>query len=404
MNRKILLFYLTVFFASGLIFANPVPKTIQVGGLNRDYLIYTPQNPSQENPNGIIVCLHGFGRTMQDFFEVYDVSSVADSLNLIMLAPQALEEQNVLVKLLAGTIGYLTNDQISLNSVWGCGLSVRVNPFNINEELNRDVDDVDFINTIIDNVLLEYSMPSENLFVLGTSMGGFMAYQFALTKGEQLSGLISIAGSMGLSIKGMDYSTKVPICDFHSVTDEVVPYSGTMTQALGTVSLSMSKQDVIDYWTDTNLTGTPVIETVDYYPSTNGITAEKITYPDQDNEVIHYKMNGSSHSYFFKKENGDCMDYAEEIMKFINSHSTDDFNIIPNILAQKAFFYPNPVQDNIYFGIMNGNVSIYDIAGREVFSRSFSSGQTDLSSLKSGIYIIKIQSENSVQVNRLIKK
>ena len=408
MTRKILIIYIAVIFTSGFIWANPVRKTIQIDGYEREYLVYTPQNPKEGKAGGMIICLHGFGRTMDDFFEEYNVATVADSLNLIMVAPQALPEQNFSVNLQAALINMFTGNRISLNSVWGCGLNVRVfsillGTTLINEELNRDIDDVDFINKLIDNVLCDYLLPADNLFILGTSMGGYMAYQFALKKGERLSGLISIAGSIGLAVKGMDYTIKTPVCDFHSLTDDVVPYSGSIEQFSGIVSLAMDKSDVIKYWAETNLTGTPVTEQVQFYPSANGITVEKITYPDPKNEVIHYKMNGASHSYFFRKENGDCMDYLEEITRFIDSHISGTFNQIPDIMAYKTFFYPNPVQDIIYFDTMNGIVSIFDITGKKIFSQPFLSWQTDLSFLKPGIYIIKVQSENTVKTGQLIK-
>jgi len=392
------------------VMANPVRKTIQVGGFEREYLVYTPQHPQREKADGIAVCLHGFSRTMNDFFENYNFTAVADSLNLIIAAPQALPEQNDQVNAMAQILNYFTDNEIPLNSVWGCGLSVQVYfiPLGItllNEELNQDVNDVDFINEVIDSILTEYSMPAENLFMIGTSMGGYMSYQFALEKGERLSGLISVSGSMGLAIKGADYATKTPICDFHSVTDEVVPYSGSIERYSGILSLAWDKSDVLKFWAETNGTGSPVVEQVQNYPSTNGITVEKITYPDPVNEVIHYKMNGSPHTYFFSKENGDCMDYLEEITRFIQSHlSVSSFNSIPDIAAQKAFFYPNPVKDLMYFETMSGIVSVYDIAGRKILSQPFLSGQADLSSLKPSIYIIRIQSENTIQVNQFIKQ
>jgi poly(3-hydroxybutyrate) depolymerase len=408
MKKFILIVFIGWLNATGFMMANPVRKTIQTGGFEREYLVYTPQNPQQEKVNGIIVCLHGFGRTMYDFFDTYNVTSVADSLNLIIAAPQALPEQNADVNSEADKINSYTNSQISLQSVWGCGLSVRVSLFGVvsllNEELNRDVDDVDFINQMIDKVLAEYSLPTENIFMLGTSMGGYMTYQFALKKGDRLSGIISIAGSMGLAIKRMDYATKVPVCDFHSLTDEVVPYSGSYQYSLATISLAMNMQDVINYWAVTNQTGAPVSEPVQNYPSANGITMEKITYPDPVNEVIHYKINGAPHNYFFRKEAGDCMDYPEEISRFIRSHLSLPYNHIPDITAQTAFFYPNPVRDIIYFNTMTGSVSVYDIAGKKVFSQSFQSGQTNLSSLKPGVYIIRVQSGNTSQVNQFIKQ
>jgi hypothetical protein len=230
-----------------------------------------------------------------------------------------------------------------------------------------------------------------------------MTYQYALQKGERLSGIISIAGSMGLSIKGLDNAVKLPVCDFHSVTDEVVPYTGSQTQ-IYKISLAKPKEDVINFWRETNSTGEPVTEQVQYYPSTNGITVEKTVYPNPDHEVIHYRIDGARHSYFFKKEAGDCMDHAEEIAKFIASHHSVLSHNDPIVQEQKSLFYPNPAYDKIYFNTMEGVVSVYDVTGKNIYSQSIANGQLDVSFLKSGLYIIRLQSGNAIQAGKLIKR
>ena len=392
---------------AGTVTANPVEKTMYVDGVKRDYLVYTPSYPFSEKTDGMIVCLHGFGRTMNDFFGQYNITAIADALNLIVVVPQALAEQDQELIRTANALGLFSNEQISLNSVWGCGLRVRASLLMLellNATLNKDVDDVNFIDHVIDEVLSDYSLPDENIFMLGTSMGGFMTYQYALKKGDRLSGIISIAGSMGLAIDGMDNPTQIPVCDFHSMSDEVVPYSGSHVQSLISISLARPKTDVINYWVATNTAGEPVVEQIQNYPPTNDIAVEKITYPDKDNEVIHYKIDGAPHSYFFRKDAGDCMDHIEEITQFIKSHISENTVQAKRIAMQKLGFYPNPVEEMIYPDTENGIVSIYDIAGQKVFSQSFTDGQINLSSLKSGIYIIEIQSQNITKVNRLIKR
>jgi len=407
MERKIFIFIIWLWATTGVVGASPVEKTIYVDGFKREYWVYTPSHPFSEKPDGMIVCLHGFGRTMDDFFDQYNITAIADSLNMIIAAPQALPEQNQEVRRDAEIINSWTDNTISLNSVWGCGLSVHVTSFGLtlfDAELNKEVDDVKFIDQMIDEILAENSIPERNLFMLGTSMGGFMTYQYALRKGGRLSGIISIAGSMGLSVKGMDYTTKLPVCDFHSVTDEVVSYTGSQFQFPVLIALAMSKTNVINYWVETNSAGLPVTEQVQNYPSTKEITVEKITYPDKDNEVIHYKIDGASHSYFFKKEEGDCMDHVEEITRFIQSHISKSPIQIQPVSAQKLVFYPNPVQDIIYVDVESGIVTIFDTTGQTVFTQSFTEGKIDLSFLKSGIYIIEIQSENTGKAGKLQKR
>ena len=408
MDKKCLLIGIIYLLSTCFVAANPERRTFQVDGWEREYLLYRPQHPQQEKAAGVIVCLHGFTRTMDDFFEEYDISAVADSLNLVIIAPQALPEQNNSVKAIAQTINLFTNDQISLNSVWGCGLSVRASLLGVsllNEELNRDVDDVNFIDTLIDHILSEYTLLSENVFILGTSMGGYMAYQYAVKKGDRLSGLISVAGSMGLAIKGMDHAVKTPVCDFHSLTDEVVPYSGSYEQFPTTVSLAMNKTNVINYWTETNKTGTPTTEQVQYYPSTNGITVEKITYPEPVNEVIHYKINGAPHSYFFRKENSDCMDYPEEISRFIRSHLSGTTNHIPTITAQKLFVYPNPAKEELQvtsYELRGENYNIFSVTGQMLMQGKLQGETTtiNVSTLANGVYLLRV----SGKVEKFVKQ
>ena len=387
--------------------ANPVKRTLRFGGFDREYLVYTPQHPQSMNPTGILIGLHGFNGSMDDFFDEYDFRSTADAMNYLILAPQALPEQNESVKQTASMLNSLLDNKLRLDAVWACGLRVRATTFLVtllNEELNRDVDDVGFISLMIQQILDEYALPTENVFMVGTSMGGYMAYQYALKQPVKLAGMVSVAGSMGLSIKDDNAKLKVPICDFHSLTDEVVPYTGKYVQNGVTIHLAQSKADVIQFWRTNNETGAPVKEIINYYPSANNITVEKNTYPSPENEVIHYQINGASHNYFFKKEKGDCMDHLEEITKFIVAHTTGQPNENYRIQPLQLTIYPNPARDVIYFGTETGSIRIYNLAGQTVWAGTFHSGSLNIAFLPSGTYIVNIQADDKTETTKLIKK
>lgn len=68
--------------------------------------------------------------------------------------------------------------------------------------------------------------------------------------------------------------------------------------------------------------------------------------------------------------------------------------------------HPNPVSDNIYIKSKTPvkSVKVYNILGKE-FSSSLSNGNTiDVSSLSSGLYILKLYSETSEQTFKILKK
>ena len=411
-TKKVWLALLFCIFCLQLPAQNPIQKSIQFEGHTREYLLYTPHNPNAEKPTGLIICLHGLNGKMWDFFDKYDVSELANSINFAVLVPQALPEQDTKVLNVAESLEKIFGLKIPLGAVWGCGLRVKsvmniIIPITLlNEELNKNVNDAAFINHIVTSTLDELpSVDSRNQFVFGTSMGGFMSYQYALNYGNSLAGLISICGSMGTDIKNTNAKVSLPICDFHSITDEVVRYNGQYYESNGAkVTLSQSKSSVIDFWVKKNeVSSTPIKEAVDYYPSTNKITVEKRTYNHPENEVIHYRIDGAKHDYYFKKEKSDCMDYNEEVIKFINAHSAKGNTGIWAVKPERWNVYPNPTTDIIYFNITEGQASVYDVNGKLVLSESLQSAQLDISSLSKGMYFIILESGGKKQSEKIIK-
>ncbi len=400
MKTKILIVLLPL-LSSFLYAQETLHMQVKSGNYNREYLLYIPQSVQSEKPVGLVVCLHGFNRTMEDFFNKYPIAPVADSLHLIVLAPQALPEQDPEVIATSKVLSAMGID-IPLDAAWGCGLRVKAALLGVqllNAELNKSVDDVTFINQIIHSTMDEYAIEPNNLFIFGTSMGGFMSYQYAMYHGDKLSGLVSVCGSMGTSIRNQNGAKSLPVCDFHSQDDEVVPYSGTYVDRGVTISLCQPKSDVIGFWTGKNQANpVPVSEMVHYYPSSNGKTATKYTYSHNENEVIHYQIKGASHSYYFSKDNGDCMDYNEEIYKFFKSHITKPNTGVHPVYADKLVVYPNPVKDwCVLDGTerpasgMQGMIELYSVAGSIVRTYKIEEKQTpiNLSGLAKGMYILK---------------
>ncbi|GHU92297.1 hydrolase [Bacteroidia bacterium] len=381
---------------------NPQKITIESGGYDREYLLYLPSSYSSGKTSGLIVCLHGFNRTMEDFFNTYPIAPVADLLNLVVLAPQALPEQdpgviNESKKL--DTWGI----KIPLDAAWGCGLRVKATLLGatlLDEELNKGVDDVGFINRIISETTGKYAINPANCFIFGTSMGGFMSYQYSMYHGTGLAGLISVCGSMGTAIRNTGNTINVPVCDFHSITDEVVPYGGTLNYDLGlfnaSVSICRPKDEVIRFWVNKNFTNpNPKEENINYYPSTNNITVKKYTYSPlaSRSEVIHYQINGATHDYYLNKDKGDCMDYNEEVIRFIRSHLRSPGTGFEPVITESVVIAPNPVTNRctVYKTKQTVNgIKIYDMTGKlkGVYLSGEGKTEIDLSGYPYGVYLL----------------
>lgn len=76
------------------------------------------------------------------------------------------------------------------------------------------------------------------------------------------------------------------------------------------------------------------------------------------------------------------------------------------ILGEEMGLFPNPVVNTLEINF-KGNIlekSLFDLSGRSVPIRPSGSYQLDLSNLPAGIYLLKLKTENSVMVRRVVKQ
>lgn len=88
------------------------------------------------------------------------------------------------------------------------------------------------------------------------------------------------------------------------------------------------------------------------------------------------------------------------VKEFFNQHASE----------QKMLVYPNPVNDYLYIFVSSGaikNISVYDISGKLVYqdliSSSIKETKLNLSFLDKGSYLIKVQTNDKVYVEKIIK-
>ncbi|WP_395053375.1 T9SS type A sorting domain-containing protein [Flavobacterium sp.] len=96
-------------------------------------------------------------------------------------------------------------------------------------------------------------------------------------------------------------------------------------------------------------------------------------------------------------------DFAQEIPFLINGTT---LGVNQNELESKIILYPNPVKNTLYLSFSDAveinNIQVYDIYGR-LIKEFISDSQLDVSNLKSGNYILKIQTYNG-DVSKLFSK
>lgn len=207
--------------------ANDYDFTVEQNGLARKYRVYTPANydPTVSWPG--VMFLHGGGGNINTS-EKDHMKYFADKLGFVLISPD-------------GT-GFFPNVFHTWNAgSWGddscCGWAA-----------DHDIDDVEFLSTVIDDVEGNFNVDPGRMYVTGMSNGGMMAYRLACELTDKISAVAAVAP---LAVEsGCSPSRPIPVMDVQGTDDPCVPYDGGVTNGcVGKTYYDMqSTAEKVDQW------------------------------------------------------------------------------------------------------------------------------------------------------------
>ena len=259
-------------------------KTLTHDNVNRNYLVYIPDSYDSEIDYPLIFVFHGFGGIATQFINNADMRDLAESNNFIVVYPQGLD--------LGGT-----------GSHWNCS--------NPSADNKSDVDDIGFIENLIDQLILDYPViDSKRIYAAGYSNGGFMSYYLACNS-KKFAAIGSVAGTMlDDSYQSCNANFPTAMINIHGTNDFDVPYDGN--------TYYPSIPDVVDWWK--NFNNTP---NEDLLTNQDGSIEQYKYYNDAgDIYVEHIKIIGGDH-YWDDKLNYDGKNTSGLIWDFVSSYNID---------------------------------------------------------------------------------
>lgn len=390
-------------------------KTLEVDGFERTSVVFTPANSNQQK-KPLLLFLHPNGYSAQDVIDNFKLENVCDEMNAVVVVPEALDEQNTeIINLLnlAQSAG-VSMPGFSLKYVWNAGARVKTSAFT--SELtsqqavlipilfpeisssgyirfNKDVDDVKFLNTLLDEVAKEQSIDSEKVFVLGASMGGAMTYKYALSPDTKAKGIVVFCGFLGGDVE-FDGNLNMPLMAVHSKSDQIVSYEGGL--------LDIAVKDRVAQFAEANgCTEAIAADVADI--ADDGISVVRYDYNcESDKRVRFFELDGASHADILRSDyvsGPNDIDYIAESYKFLFGEKMD-VEDEPSVLLA---FYPNPATDEIHVS-RQGAYSICTLDGVEL-QRGMSDGEAiSIADLQKGIYVLSVESGEGRWVSKLIKE
>lgn len=225
------------------------------GGQTRTYRVHLPPGFTTATSRPLVLNLHGLGSNGQQQELYTGFNTVADTADVIVAYPNALNN----------------NQGVPEWNAYGLG----------------SADDIGFLTTLIDTLRNRYNIDLNRVYCIGLSNGGYMSYRMACTTSCKIAAIASVAGLLIENIlTPCNISRPVPLMHIHGTNDGTVAYSGVAA----TISSWRGKNGCPSTPVVTNL---PDINTSD----NSTVTVNTYTPCNNGSEVILYTVNNGGHTW-----------------------------------------------------------------------------------------------------------
>ena len=226
-------------------------------GQNREAIVYVPESYSAHQPAPMLLNFHGFGGTAESQMDGADMRDQAAADGFILVYPQG--------SLMDGESHWNTSPP--------------------SDDNKSTADDFGFIEALIDEISVPYSIDANRVYAAGYSNGAMFAFGLACYRSERIAGVASVAGAMLDDIGVGCTPPSTSVITLHGTADPVLAYEGGYG--------FHSAEAVVDFWLDVN--------NIDGEPETgSGAELESFLYAGgtSGTEVHHHRVVGGDHVWF----------------------------------------------------------------------------------------------------------
>jgi len=163
---------------------------------------------------------------------------------------------------------------------------------------NPTVNDVGFIDALINHFSSSFSIDTNRIYASGTSNGGHMSLRLALELSNKIAAVAPVVAAMpAISCSGPVHP--ISVLFMNGTDDPLLPYNGgTVAPNIVGRGTVLSAQESVDFWTDFNQTdSSPTIIDFPDINTEDSSTVKSITYSNgvEGTQVILYEVSGGGH-------------------------------------------------------------------------------------------------------------
>ena len=370
-------------------------------GIDREYLVYIPNEYDASISIPLVLNFHGFGGTAYDHYKyTSDMTSLADTANFLLVYPQGA----------AGSDGY---------SHWNIA----------DENSKSDIDDLGFTSAMIDDLIQTYNVDTLRIYATGFSNGAAFTYDLACRLSQRIAAIAPVGENMTLvSYDECEATKPTGIISFHGTADESRPYDGIE-------GYNLSYEQINSFWTTLNETETePTIAEINTNTE-DGSSVELYTWEKGRNcsTVEHYKIINGGHSW--PNPNAESWGKGDDVNRDIDTNvliwnyvsEYDLYGIIgceervTNNEYQQLEYnfklnqnYPNPFNPStqIQYALPEATqvtLEVFNSVGQKVMelvngqqSAGYHTATFNASGLSSGVYFYKLSTSSFINTKKML--
>lgn len=258
-------------------------ETLRSGGIERRYVLHLPEGLPAEAP--LVIVLHGYGGDADP--EYFGMNATADRHRFAVCYPQGERDGRG-------------------KRCWNVGY-----PF----QADMPVDDIRFLEELIDHLHRRYGLSRRNVFCTGMSNGGDMCYLLAVRRPELFAALGPVAGFMSVSALREDESRQpVPLFEIHGTLDRTTHWEGDLENRDGWGAY-LPIPVAVGYWAAKAKCLRHRIDTLPQGADGLQPVAHRFTEGTDGCEVWLYEVLGGTHSW---RRTG--VDTCEELWSFFSRY------------------------------------------------------------------------------------
>ncbi len=251
-----------------------VTLSLEHQGLRRTYDVHVPPSYDGKKPMPLVMVFHGGGGNAENTRKQSGMNEKADQEGFIVVYPQGTGEKHL------GT----------MRGTWNSGKTGGGKAY------EKNIDDVGFINRMLDDLEKRYAVDPERIYATGISMGGMISYRLACESADRIAAVAPV--STALVTEPCAPARPVSVLHFQGTEDRLIPYQGgpsdpTLPKNVVVGGAYPSTQEVISFWAAQDRC--PAKPEITYQKGE--VTCETYSPCAGDTEVTLCSVQGGGHTW-----------------------------------------------------------------------------------------------------------